>query len=154
MKTTDFDSVKVAKLAARAQLAFYDEMMRQKKEIEINQGNQMSAENDMKLFVVTTVTTVVNTYVVEAKELEHAYDEVTMVNSGHEDDYFEPVYQKFSTESIVDGKKISMKKFHKMLEKMEETGEGSHWMGEQLIRRIDYKDDIDVTTFINERTGV
>jgi hypothetical protein len=91
--------------------------------------------SDKKLFVVETVTTFVNRYVVEAKSLEHALDEVSMVDSGAEEDYFEPVISIPVTEMIVDGKKIGMKAFNKMLK-----GEhaNSPWMGEKLIRKINY----------------
>jgi hypothetical protein len=92
----------------------------------------------MPLFVVDTIVTLRNRYVVEAESLEHAYDEVTMIDSGADEDSFEPFSQKFLPEQILDGKEISEKKFGKMLVELEESGEGSYWMGEQLIRKIDY----------------
>lgn len=91
-----------------------------------------------KLFVVDTFVTFRNRYIVEAESLEHAYDEVTMIDSGDPADSFEPFSQKALPEQIIDGRKISRRKFNKMLIELEETGEGSHWMGEQLIRKIDY----------------
>jgi hypothetical protein len=93
----------------------------------------------MPLYIVDTITTFRNRYVIEADELEHAYDEVTMVNSGDEADFFEPASQKWLGETIVDGRKISKEKFVKLIKEIEETGEGSHWMGEKLIRKLDYK---------------
>lgn len=90
------------------------------------------------LFLVETLTVIRNQYVVRAKSLEHAYDEVSMIDSGAEEDYFEPVSQKFMPEHIVDGRKISRKKFDKLLAKLEKTKEGSPWMGDALIRDIDY----------------
>src|SRR5574337_27787 len=87
---------------------------------------------EKKLFIVETITTFKNTYVVEAEELEHAYDEVTMIDSGNDDDYFEPVEQESFGETIIGGRKISMRKFYKLLENVEKKGTGSHWMGEQL----------------------
>lgn len=92
----------------------------------------------MPLYIVDTITTFRNRYVVEADELEHAYDEVTMVDSGDEADAFEPAAQKYLGETIIDGRKISREKFARLLKEIEETGEGSHWMGEKLIRKIDY----------------
>jgi hypothetical protein len=41
-------------------------------------------------------------------------------------------------ETILDGREISNKDFKKLLEQMEAKGTGSHWMGEKLIRKIDY----------------
>jgi hypothetical protein len=130
MKTKDFPSVKQAGLIAKAHLAYHNEMMRQ---------NETTGETKVKkLFVVETIVTIKNTYVVEAKELEHAYDEVTMITSGAEEDYFEPAMQKDLGETIIGGRKLSEKKWDKMLAKMEESGDGSYWLGENLIRRIDY----------------
>jgi len=91
-----------------------------------------------KLFIVDTIVTSRMRYVIEAETLEDAYDEVTMRDSGNDDDYFEEFSQKHLGEQIVDGRKISSRKFQKLLTEMEETGEGSHWMGENLIRRVDY----------------
>lgn len=99
---------------------------------------------DTKLFIVDTLVTFRNRYVVEARSLEDAYDEVTMVDSGHEDDYFEPFSQLQLTETIIEGRKISHKKLDKMLEALENNENpresGSHWMGEQMIRVINYND--------------
>lgn len=91
-----------------------------------------------KLFIVETISTFKHTYVIEAEELSHAYDEVTMIDSGHDDDYFESVEQVALGETIIGGRKISIKKYKKLLKEMEAKGTGSHWMGEELIRRIDY----------------
>jgi hypothetical protein len=94
-----------------------------------------------KLFVVDTLVTYRNRYVIEAESLEHAYDEVTMLDSGDDEDLFEPFSQKALPEQIIDGRKISKKKFDKMILELEETGEGSPWMGEKLIRKINYGED-------------
>lgn len=92
----------------------------------------------MPLFVVDTIVTFRNRYVVEAESLEHAYDEVTMLDSGADEDCFEPFSSKSLPEQILDGKEISNKKFQKMLVELEETEEGSYWMGDKLIRKINY----------------
>ena len=96
------------------------------------------------LYVVDTITTIRNRYIIDAESLEHAYDEVTMLDSGSPGDYFEPFSQKDLGETIVDGRKISMKKFHKMNHALEHSPDlresGSPWMGEQMIRRINYND--------------
>jgi len=102
----------------------------------------MAAEeaSKKKLFLVETISTFKHTYVIEAEELEHAFDEVTMIDSGDEKDYFESVEQVSLGETILGGRKISLKKFHKLLKQVEKNGTGSPWMGEQLIRRIDYSE--------------
>ncbi len=93
-----------------------------------------------KLYVIDTISTFRHRYVIEADALEHAYDEVTMIDSGYEDDMFNSVSQKHLGETIVDGRKISKKEFKKMLKKLAEDNdeECSHWMGNDLIRVIDY----------------
>lgn len=98
-----------------------------------------------KLFVVDTLVTFRHRYVIEAECLEHAYDEITMRDSGNPDDDFDEVSQKFLGETIVDGRKISKKKFDAMLVSLANDKDemSSHWMGDSLIRKIDYchKDD-------------
>ena len=93
-----------------------------------------------KLYVVDTIVTFRHCYVVEADELEHAYDEVTMKDSGHPDDAFDEVTQRYLGETILDGREITQKDFKKMLKTLEHNkDEGcSYWLGEKLIRRIDY----------------
>jgi len=93
-----------------------------------------------KLFVVDTITTFRHRYVIEAKELEHAYDEVTMIESGSDADSFESVTQRYLGEVIIDGREITKKDFDNMLiDLSKDNNEGcSHWMGDKLIRRIDY----------------
>lgn len=95
-------------------------------------------ESNKKLFLVETISTFRHRYVIEAKSLVHAYDEVTMIDSGSAEDSFESVDQKFLGETIVDGRKISKKKFKKLLKEIEKEQTGSHWLGEELIRRINY----------------
>ncbi len=93
-----------------------------------------------KLFVVDTLVTFRHRYVIEAESLEHAYDEVTMKDSGAEADEFEEVSQRYLDEVIIDGRKIGRKKFQKMIEKLsqDEKEVCSGWMGDDLIRKIDY----------------
>lgn len=91
-----------------------------------------------KLYVVDTIITFRNRYVVEAECRDHAFDEVTMIDSGNPLDKFDPAEQKFLGETIIDGRLISEDEFNKMIEEMKETGEGSHWMGKELIRKINY----------------
>lgn len=158
MKTKDFKSVQEARKAAIGQLEFYNRMMAAKTSDEdipsrqyireqddkdmqpfyeaFNKGYEMSErESKKKLFVVDTISTIRIRYVIEAESLEHAYDEVTMRDSGSEEDDFEEFSQKWLGETIIDGREIKMKHFNKMLG---EDKECCAWMGEKLIRKIDY----------------
>jgi len=148
MKIKDSKIAKEAKAAAEHQLGFYREMMAKEDGFDtrgegmeplidaFNEGYKMSEkESKKKLFVVDTISTFRQRYVVEAECLEHAYDEVTMVNSGDPADAFGEFSQLWLGETIVDGREIKMKHFNKMLV---EDKECSSWMGENLIRRIDY----------------
>jgi hypothetical protein len=93
-----------------------------------------------KLFIVDTISTVRHRYVIEADELEHAYDEVVMVDSGHDDDTFEPFSQKYLGQTIIDGRQINEQEFSKMLDEFSVNKDKlcSHWMGNELIRKVDY----------------
>ena len=93
-----------------------------------------------KLYIVDTISTFRHRYVIEAAELEHAYDEVTMIDSGYDADSFESVSQRYLGEVIVDGREITKKDFNKMLKDLAEDKDEdcSHWMGDKLIRVIDY----------------
>lgn len=133
MKTADFKCVKEARAAAAHQLEFYNKMMKEK--------HTMKNENaKKKLFLVDTITTFRHKYVIEAESLIHAYDEVVMRESGDESDSFDEVTQRYLGETITDGREISKKDFKGLLEtcKADKDELSSHWLGEQLIRKIDY----------------
>lgn len=89
------------------------------------------------LYLVETIVTYRMRYVIEAKELSHAFDEVTMIDSGNTDDCFNEFSQKCIGESIIDGRKITKKEFDQLLEN--DPG-CDKWMGDKLIRKINYKD--------------
>lgn len=93
-----------------------------------------------KLYVVDTIVTFRHSYVVEAEELEHAYDEVTMKDSGSADDYFEEVTQLCLGEQICNGREITKKEYKKWLKELEKDKReiSSYWMGDKLIRTINY----------------
>lgn len=93
-----------------------------------------------KLFVVDTIITFRHRYVIEAREVEHAYDEVVMNEAATGNDFFEAVTQRFLGETIIDGREISKKEFDKMLPTLaaDEKELSSHWMGDKLIRKINY----------------
>jgi hypothetical protein len=91
-----------------------------------------------KLFLVETVSMFKHRYVIECDDLTHAYDEVTMIDSGNPSDLFESVDQEFMDETIFGGREISKKDFDSILKDVEQRKTGSFWMGEKLIRKIDY----------------
>ena len=94
-----------------------------------------------KLFIVDTIETFRRRYVIEALSLEHAYDEVTMKDSGNDNDYFEEFSQKALGETIIDGRRISRKDFDNMLTDLETDNEdlSSYWMEDKLVRKIKYE---------------
>ena len=93
-----------------------------------------------KLYIVDTIVTFRHKYVIEADELEHAYDEVTMRDSGDSADAFEEVTQRYLGETITDGREISKKEFKQLLKTLEKDKDemSSYWLGKDLIRKIDY----------------
>jgi hypothetical protein len=95
-----------------------------------------------KLFIVDTIVTFRHKYVIEADALEHAYDEVTMRDSGDPEDSFEEVTQRFLGEQICDGREITKAEFDALLVTIaNDTDElSSTWMGDELIRKINYKE--------------
>lgn len=98
----------------------------------------------MPLYIVDTIHQFRMRYVVEAKSADDAMDEVTMIDSGNPKDFFHEFSQKFLGETIIDAREITKEQFDGMIEEFknndpENIGEEcSHWMGDQLIRKIDY----------------
>lgn len=95
-----------------------------------------------KLFLVDTITTFRHKYVIAADELEHAYDEVTMRESGNAADHFEEVTQRYLGEIITDGREITQAEFAALLSTVDTDKNelASTWLGTDLIRIIDYKE--------------
>ena len=62
----------------------------------------------MPLFEVSTISVFRHKYVIEAKNLEHAYDTVLIDNP-------ESLTQKYLDENIIDGRKINRKEFENRL---------------------------------------
>lgn len=92
----------------------------------------------MPLFEVDVLVTFRNKYVVEAKDIEHAKDEITWTE--HERDFPE-VTQRYLGEQIIDAQEISMEQFESKLEKYKNDKEEwvSYWLGEKLIHKINYE---------------
>lgn len=95
----------------------------------------------MSLFVVETIVTFRHKYVIECKNLEHAYDTVAMEEAGE-------FSQMYLGETIVTGREITKDDFNNMIKSLENNGfgdgtryqpeSGSPWMGEELIHKVDY----------------
>jgi hypothetical protein len=95
----------------------------------------------MPLYVIDTLVQFRHKYVIEAKELEHAFDEVVMRDSKADEDFFEEVTQRYLGETILDGREITMEDFKAMMIALQKDKEenSSYWMDEKLIRKINYK---------------
>jgi len=93
-----------------------------------------------KLFIVETISTFRHRYVVEAKELTHAYDEVTMRDATEDKYQFDEVTQKHLGENIIQGREITKEEFDQMLVDLKDDKDelASYWMGDKLIRKINY----------------
>lgn len=89
----------------------------------------------MPLFEVSTVSLFRHKYVIEAKNLEHAYDTVLI-------DHPESLTQKYLDENIIDGRKIDRKEFEKLCqESMTDSAELSNGhMGTKIIYKVDYNE--------------
>lgn len=95
----------------------------------------------MPLYVIDTLVQFRHKYVVEANELDHAMDEVVMRESGRNEDYFEETSQSYLGETIIDGYEITREQFDNMLTDLAKNVKesSSYWMGDKLIRKIDYE---------------
>lgn len=93
-----------------------------------------------KLFVVDTLVTYRMKYVIEAKELDHAFDEITMRDSGNDDDFFDELSQLCLGEQVIDGRPITEDEFKEMIKSLSTDKKEmcSYWMGDKLIRKINY----------------
>jgi len=93
-----------------------------------------------RLFIVDTISSFRMRYVIEAESLEHAYDEVTMKDSGHPDDEFSEITQKHIGEQIIDGREVTRSVLEKHVLELQDTEEASilpHQL-DDYIRRINY----------------
>lgn len=89
----------------------------------------------MPLFEVSTVSLFRHKYVIEAKNLEHAYDTVLI-------DHPESLTQKYLDENIIDGRKIDRKEFERLCqESMVDSRELSNGhLGTRIIHKVDYNE--------------
>jgi hypothetical protein len=89
----------------------------------------------MPLFEVSTVSLFRHKYVIEAENLEHAYDTVLI----HHPEY---LTQKYLDENIIDGRKIDRKEFERICnESMKDDSELSNGhLGTRIIHKVDYNE--------------
>ena len=89
----------------------------------------------MPLFEVNTISLFRHKYIIEAKNLEHAYDTVLIDNP-------ESLTQKYLDENIIDGRKINRKEFERLCEEsMKDTREFSNaHLGTRIIHKVDYNE--------------
>lgn len=94
----------------------------------------------MPLFVVETISTFRHKYVIDCKNLDDAYDTISM----EEADEFSQMYLG---EQIITGREITKEDFHTMNSALEKYGDGteyqpesgSPWMTEEMIHVVEYK---------------
>lgn len=93
----------------------------------------------MPIFIVDTISSFRMRYAIEAKSLEHAYDEVAMNGVP---DSFDEMSQKHIGEQIIDGRELTKTQFDSMVQKLTADKEEmiSDWMGDELIHKIKYED--------------
>lgn len=93
----------------------------------------------MGLYKVTTLVQFKHVYYIEGKKESHALDEVTMRESGNDADYFDESGQQYLGETIIDSEEVTRQDFEQFLDKAKkESWWSSHWLGDALIRKIDY----------------
>ena len=87
----------------------------------------------MPLFEVNTISLFRHKYIIEAKNLDHAYDTVLIDNP-------ESLTQKYLDENIIDGRKIGRKEFERLCnESMKDSTELSNaHLGTKIIHKVDY----------------
>lgn len=94
----------------------------------------------MPLFVVETISTFRHKYVIDCKELDHAFDTVACEEATE-------FSQMHLGEQIITGREIDWNEFHRMNKALEEYGDGisyqpetgSPWMGEKMIYKVKYE---------------
>lgn len=97
----------------------------------------------MALYKIETLSQFKHTYFIEAETKSHAEDEICMRDSGSEDDFFDEAKQEHLGEQIFGSQEITKEDFDNWLmkERAERSLMSSHWMGDKLIRKVDYAED-------------
>jgi hypothetical protein len=97
---------------------------------------------EKKLYLVETVSIFRHRYVVEAKDAEHACDEVVMNTSGSYDDNFQEFSQKHIDECITSTHQITPEEYLKYFD--EDNHYLKNWSEDKkkvFINVINYKDE-------------
>jgi len=91
----------------------------------------------MPLYEIDVLTTFRNKYIIEADELEHAFDEIVSTESERN---FDELSQRCLGEHIIDGKEITRDEINALVLRLKGNKEEwcSHWMGDKLIHKVDY----------------
>lgn len=98
----------------------------------------------MPLFLVDTIVQKRHRYIIEAKNLNDAYDEITMRHSGNPRDDFLPLSEMDLGETIIDGRQITnddleqeflrLKADSGLYEEIDRIGQGT-----TIVRKINYE---------------
>lgn len=91
----------------------------------------------MPVYLVDTIVSFRHKYLVEARELTHAFDEVCM----NDCDLVE-LTQRSLGETICDGREVTQEEIIKIVQQLQVDKDEScsYWLGDQLINKIDYQD--------------
>jgi len=91
----------------------------------------------MPIYLVDTISTFRLRYAVEAKSLEHAYDEIVMNEANHQ---LDDLTQKHLGEQIIEGREVTLGEFNKYIAELRDNKDemSSHWMGEKMIHKVNY----------------
>lgn len=91
----------------------------------------------MPIYLVDAISTFRLRYAIEAKSLEHAYDEIVINEVNHE---FDELTQKHLGVQIVDGREVTIEEFNNYIVGLRDdmAEMSSHWMGEKMIHKVNY----------------
>ena len=92
----------------------------------------------MPIFLIKSISTFAMEHAIEAETLEHALDEMVMTEH---DRKFDEVSQKWLGEQLIEGRVITKEELIQHLQRLREDKDylASHWMGEQLIHKVNYE---------------
>jgi phosphoenolpyruvate-protein kinase (PTS system EI component) len=78
-------------------------------------------------------------YAIQAKSAEHAMDELTMTEHNR---HFEELTQKWLGEQILDIREVTPHELETLMKSLsqDESELCSHWMGKELIHKVQYED--------------
>lgn len=90
----------------------------------------------MPIYIVDTLISYRMKYAIEAKELEHAFDEV-VCNEG----IIAEMTQNCLGEQIIEGREVTLDEFDKTLARLnaDKRELTSIWMGRELINKVNYE---------------